>query len=375
MRRRRRRDVMIARIIFAVICVAIIAVIASVIIVIASRNKKKDEVVDTETQVEQVTEIESEVEEIPTYIPNDTQIIEQESFVVTTDAVRLRKEPSTEATALLLLENGTKLKYISEDNGWTEVEMEDGTHGYVKSDYVEAVELETPEAEEPDQGEDTASSNSISSQDRSQYVIVIDAGHQAHGNADQEPEGPGATETKKKVSSGTKGSTTGVYEFELTLDIALQLQTELETRGYVVKMTRSTHDVDMSNKERAEFAASEGGSIFVRIHANGSDSSDTNGALALAPSKENKYVANLSEASAKLSKCILNAYCTSTGMANHGVKANDSMSGINWSTIPVTILEMGYMTNPDDDKNMQNDAYQSRMVQGIANGIDDYFFK
>lgn len=63
----------------------------------------------------------------------------------------------------------------------------------------------------------------------------------------------------------------------------------------------------------------------------------------------------------------------STGMENDGVHLYDNMTGINWSKIPVFILEMGYMTNKTDDTNMQDEAYQKKMVAGIADGIDDYF--
>ena len=50
----------------------------------------------------------------------------------------------------------------------------------------------------------------------------------------------------------------------------------------------------------------------------------------------------------------------------------DNMTGLNWSTIPNTILEMGFMTNRNDDTLMQDPGMQKKMVKGIAEGIDDY---
>ncbi len=205
------------------------------------------------------------------------------------------------------------------------------------------------------------------------HIVVLDPGHQRQGDSAKEPNGPGSSTMKARVTGGTTGRTTGVHEYELTLDIGLQLRDELESRGYTVYMTRETHDVNISNKERAEFATAKNADIVVRIHANGSESSSTNGALALAPSSSNPYVSNLASSSQSLSKAVLNAYCEATGMKNLGVQANDTMTGINWCTMPVTIIEMGFMTNAGDDTNMQDATYQAKMVQGMANGIDAYF--
>ncbi len=205
------------------------------------------------------------------------------------------------------------------------------------------------------------------------HVVCIDPGHQIKGDNNKEPNGPGSAVMKARVTGGTTGRTTGVPEYQLVLAIGLSLQTELQNRGYTVYMTRTTSDVNISNVERAQFATAVGAEICVRLHADGSENTKASGASALAPSANNPYVSALSTQSVNLSNQILSAYCNATGMKNRGVSLNDTMTGINWCTMPVTILEMGFMTNPADDVNMQDPVYQAAMVQGIANGIDAYF--
>lgn len=205
--------------------------------------------------------------------------------------------------------------------------------------------------------------------------VAIDPGHQSSSvdMSAMEPLGPGSTEMKAKASTGTTGRYTGVPEYELTLEISKKLRTELEARGYEVVLTREDNDTAISNKERALLAYEEGADIYVRIHANGSEDPSAHGAMTMVPSKNNPFVADLHEESYKLGEKVINAYCAATGMENDGVQLYDNMTGINWSKLPVFILEMGYMTNETDDKNMQSEDYQKKMVTGITDGIDDYF--
>ena len=207
------------------------------------------------------------------------------------------------------------------------------------------------------------------------HIIGIDPGHQSESvdMSAPEPTGPGSSEMKAKCTSGTQGTYSGVPEYQLNLEVSLQLKDELEQRGYQVVMTRTDNETAISNMERAQYAASQGAEIYVRIHANGDDSHTASGALTMSPSQNNPYIPQLFEQSDRLSRCIIDSYCAATGFQNLGIQYTDTMTGINWSTVPVTILEMGFMTSQNDDLKMNDAEFQKTMVQGIANGIDSYF--
>ena len=178
-------------------------------------------------------------------------------------------------------------------------------------------------------------------------VIVIDAGHQSRANGSMEPIGPGASKKLKK---------------------------ELQKRGYKVIMVRTKNKVNISNAGRAKIANKYKADAFIRIHANSAGSSSVKGALTIAPTSSNKYMSKKNrKKSQRLSKKVLSYMCKATGAKNRGVMRTDTMSGINWCKVPVTIVEMGFMSNPSEDRKMASGSYQKKIVKGIANGIDKYF--
>jgi len=195
------------------------------------------------------------------------------------------------------------------------------------------------------------------------HRIAIDAGHQSRGNSEKEPVGPGASEMKMKVSGGTKGVSTGVYEYVLTLEVSLKLKEELENRGYEVYMVRESHDVNISNSKMAQMAYDSGAEVFVRIHANGSENKKANGAMTICPTEKNPYVADLYTESRRLSDLVLDGLVASAGCKKERVWETDTMSGINWCQVPVTIVEMGFMTNPEEDALLASEEYQQKLAE------------
>lgn len=359
--------------IILLLTVGVILLVGAIILVSSLGKKENDNPVskqeepkdkETEKPKEEVSETEQKEEAEDSF--------DESAMTIgwTTANVNLREQADGNSVVLVLLRKGTELKKGIEENGWIPVKYEDKI-GYVSAKYISDTKPE-------DEISAKVPINKIEVipgqyRDPNNIVIVIDPGHQLRGESEKEPNGPGSTVMKARVTSGTTGVATRVPEYVMNLDVSLKLKTELENRGYTVYMTRSNHEVSISNKERAEYASTVNADIAVRIHGNGSSSASVRGAETYAPSASNPYVSHLSKASISLSQCIVDAYCQATGFKNRGVFTNDTMTGMNWSSVPVTILELGYMSNADEDRAMQDATVQNNMVQGIANGIDKYF--
>lgn len=204
-------------------------------------------------------------------------------------------------------------------------------------------------------------------------IIVIDPGHQSEQDREKEPMGPDSDKLRDRMSRGTRGFKTGTYEYALNLMISLKLRDRLIQEGYEVIMTRTENEVSLSNRERAEMANAADADLFLMIHANGSEDRTLSGIMTLYPSEENPFVGQLSQESLKISTFLHDGMLSATGAESTGIKPLDTMTAVNWSKVPVSLVEIGYMTNKEEDLLLGTPEYQEKLISGMVNGIEKYF--
>jgi len=205
-------------------------------------------------------------------------------------------------------------------------------------------------------------------------IVCIDPGHETEQITDLEPNGPGSDTMKAGVTSGTQGVDTGRPEYEVVLEVGLQLRDLLQARGYTVVMTRETNDVKITNVQRAQIATEANADIFIRLHCNGVDNQEVNGVLCYGPTDANPYLSEeVIKGSQRLCQLLRDYQAKSTGQKVMDNLFEDNMTGINWTTMPVAIVEMGFMTNVVEDWYLCSEEGQAAIAYGLANGVDAYF--
>ena len=214
---------------------------------------------------------------------------------------------------------------------------------------------------------DVVAPKKIGSASRGNYdvlnkVVYLDAGH---GGYD-----PGA-------------SYFGISEKSLTLAIQSRVKAKLESEGYQVVTTRTSDTyVDLTDRSRAANASES--DIFVSIHINASGSSAAQGIetyyyqpYAEYPSRINAtYHANPTRLSMSdtLANAIQSSLINATGAQNQGVKRR-TFAVLRETTAPAVLLELGFLSNPQEAARLNTSSYQETLANAIVAGIKSYYEK
>lgn len=321
---------------------------------------------ETETKTETETETESETETKPeTETGVETKVeTETEMRVETETKQETVVEPEIEPESEPEMEYESDFEFEVEDESDFEPDSEfesesesefrtDLIYTFEENSYHEGVNIHYKASEESP---------------NANYCVVIDAGHQLPGTSDT-------------VAVGATGNTTGQLEYELNLQVALRLRNELVDRGYNVVMVRETNEVNIANADRARLANTYetvyDKVILVSIHADGVDDPNAIGAHLIYTTRDNpNAVPGVQyEGSKVLANHVRREYlanCEGIGKDRNNV-ARDDLAVINNSAVPTILLEMGFLSNPDEDTLMATDEFRANAAKGIANGIDAYF--
>ncbi|MDW3034722.1 MULTISPECIES: N-acetylmuramoyl-L-alanine amidase [Bacillus cereus group] len=211
-----------------------------------------------------------------------------------------------------------------------------------------------------------------SNEKQGKFLVVIDPGHQQKANLNLEPIGPGATTQKYKVTDGTTGVVTKKREAVLVLEMAFVLKEKLEAKGMQVLMTRTSQDVDISNKERATFANDHKANLFLRLHADGSENPNQSGFAVLTPAEGSPYTKEIYAESLQISQTIVNKMRENQQVKVNGIKFRGDLSGFNWSKVPGVLLELGFMSNHEEDKKLSDPQYVNSLLQSVTDSVDEY---
>lgn len=199
-------------------------------------------------------------------------------------------------------------------------------------------------------------------------TIVIDPGHGPWVNSDMEPIAPGSNITKRKYGVGASGITTGTRERDINLNVSLQLRDLLVEAGFTVIMTRTTNDVISSNIDRANLANDNDADLMVRVHSDSFYDTSVHGASVLVPGEVGYAIENV-EISRQYGKIILDTLVHEVGMARHGLYTRTDQTGFNWSKVPIVTVEMGFLSNPDEDQLLSTESYQKKLANALYMGI------
>jgi N-acetylmuramoyl-L-alanine amidase len=277
--------------------------------------------------------------------------------------LNVRKNPNLSSQVVGKLKRRIKVNVYEEQSGWAKIVSSSGVHGWVDERYISKEESRRQQTQfatatpspKKTTGKtarisglnSTVQSNSKELEQNSQMplqgkTIVLDPGHGG-------------------IDDGTT-SIVGTHEKTLTLLTAELVEQKLENTGAKVIMTR-TSDTYIPLQQRADLSNQNHADVFISFHYNWSNDPSVNGLTDFYYHKLNNHL---------LASDILNEVAKTTKLNNDGTRFDD-LSVLRNNSQPSTLIELGFLSNKQDDSEVESSAYRDNVAQGIYFGLIDFF--
>lgn len=201
-------------------------------------------------------------------------------------------------------------------------------------------------------------------------TVCVDPGHQGVPIGLSEPLGPGLSGKHTSTNGQAQGTVTRRKESVVVLEIGLKLRNALLLEGADVVMTREDQNTPVTNVHRAEIANDSGAGLFIRLHCDSSSNKKKRGIHVYIP-LGSTYAREVADPKTyrTYGEALFSAMCEATGVTKGSVIQNNSYVASNWAKMPAFLVEMGYMSNEEDDLLLSTDEYQDALVKGMVNGL------
>ena len=193
--------------------------------------------------------------------------------------------------------------------------------------------------------------------------IVIDPGHQKNPDTDQEQVSLNSRNTKAKCTAGSEGVSTGIKEYELTMNVSRLIKEYLEQCGATVVLTRENNDVNLSNQERAKLAGASNAQVFLRIHADAANDGKTSGIKVFVPEKGDTALGDI----------LGNKLKEAEGLEFDKSVKTSAYTGLNYvsSSIKAFQVSLGFLSNSDDEKVITDPDKQYEIAVAVSEFLNE----
>jgi N-acetylmuramoyl-L-alanine amidase len=124
----------------------------------------------------------------------------------------------------------------------------------------------------------------------------------------------------------------------------------------------------MGNVARARIANRAGADLFLRIHADGSTDRSVHGTHTLVPARRKGWTDDIYGVSRRAGRAVQSALVKRLGSADRGLNERSDITGFNWANVPAILVEVGYLTNPTEDRRLASASYRRKAARGLCEG-------